>query len=190
MAVRVTADAVLSAVDGWLRALVVGENLCPFAGAVVGQPALRLVHTPAACEEDLLHALAEELQRLQEQPQIETTVLVHPNVLGAFFDYNQFLDMADALLVQLSLDGVFQIASFHPQYQFANTEPGAAENYANRAPYPLLHLLRESSVARAVAQHPDVANIPVRNIARLEQIGAAELAARLQRWRPVSIADV
>lgn len=185
-----TSDPVLAAVHGWLEALVVGENLCPFAGVVVGQPTLRMVHTDAACEQDLLLALAEELQRLQDQPELETTLLVHPCVLGDFLDYNQFLDLADALLVQQSLDGVFQIASFHPHYQFAGAAPDAAENYSNRSPYPLLHLLREASVAQAVSRHPDVDNIPVRNMAHLEQLGAAQLAARLRRWLPGSAADV
>lgn len=176
-------DLVLQAVDDWLRNMVLGEALCPFAGAVVEQQALRLVCVAAVSETELLEALAAELRLLQQQPEVETTLLIHPQVLTEFTAYNQFLDLADGLLAELALTGEFQVASFHPEYQYAGTQPDDAQNYCNRAPYPLLHLLRESSVSRAVAAHPDVAQIPERNIAHLEQIGAAELARRLTRWQ-------
>src|SRR3546814_12178711 len=105
--------------------------------------------TDAQTEELLLAALRSELELLERDASIETTLLIHPRVLEHFYDYNQFLDSADQLLERMQLDGVYQIASFHPEYQFAGTAPDAAENYSNRAPYPLLHLLREASRSEA-----------------------------------------
>ena len=183
-------DVVLHAVREWLQVMVLGENLCPFAGPVVAQGRLQLVHTGAATEEKLLEALASQLLWLEAHDETETAVLVHPEVLQKFADYNQFLDLADALLVEMNLDGTFQLASFHPEYQFAGTTSQDPENFANRAPYPLLHVLREDSVAAAVAGHPDIAGISARNIAHLEQIGTAELSSRLARWRPEPTPDV
>ena len=176
-----TAEQLAATVRRWLDVFVIDLNLCPFARREVQADRVRIAHTPAAAVEELVVALRDELDRLQADATIETTLLVHPNVLGDFFDYNDFLDAADGLLIELEYEGVFQIASFHPDYQFANTTPDAAENFANRSPYPLLHLLRESSVTRAVAQHEDVAGIPDTNIDHLNELGSARLAARWQQ---------
>ena len=111
---------------------------------------------------------------------IETTLLVHPNVLGEFAAYNQFLDLADGLLAQMNLEGVFQIASFHPDYQFAGTSPGDAENYTNRSPYPTLHILREASLARAIDATPDIDEVPTRNIAKMKSLSAEQLRKLIQ----------
>jgi uncharacterized protein len=159
----------------WLESAVIGLNLCPFAKAVHVKQQIRWVVSDAADEAALLAALHAELLFLRgADPQaIDTTLLIHPHALQDFFDYNQFLNRADALLQSLELDGVLQIASFHPQYQFAGTAAQDVTNYTNRSPYPMLHLLREDSVARAVAAAPDAATIFERNIATLKRLGVA-----------------
>jgi hypothetical protein len=116
-----------------------------------------------------------ELERLGAERDIATTLLIHPCVLQDFSAYNQFLDAADNLLEHLRLEGVYQVASFHPDYQFAGTAQDDPENYTNRSPYPLLHLLREDSLDLAIASHPDVAGIPVRNIRLMNELGIEKL---------------
>ena len=157
----------------WLERAVVGLNLCPFAKAVVAKQQLRYVLSDASTPEALLAQLGEELLLLRDTPaeQIDTTLLVHPDVLGDFLDYNDFLEQADALAEALELDGVLQVASFHPDYQFAGSEPDAVENFTNRSPYPTLHLLREDSVSRAVDAYPDPDAIIERNVATLRALG-------------------
>ena len=157
----------------WLECAVIGLNLCPFAKAVVAKQQVRYVLSDAATPEALLETLGEELLRLRDTPaeEIDTTLIVHPRVLADFLVYNDFLDDADALVEALDLDGVLQVASFHPQYQFAGSEPDDIDNYTNRAPWPTLHLLREDSVARAVAAFPDPDAIVERNIETLEKLG-------------------
>jgi hypothetical protein len=157
----------------WLERAVIGLNLCPFAKAVYAKEQVRFVLSTATTPEALLEDLGEELLRLRDTPaeRIDTTLLIHPQVLGDFLDYNDFLDQADALVEALELDGVLQVASFHPQYQFAGSAPDDVENFTNRAPYPILHLLREDSVARAVAAFPDPDAIVERNIETLRTIG-------------------
>jgi hypothetical protein len=155
----------------WLERAVIGLNLCPFAKAVVAREQVRFVLSDATTPEALLAELGEELLRLRDTPaeQIDTTLLIHPQVLGDFLDYNDFLDDADALVEALALEGVLQVASFHPDYQFAGSAPDDVENFTNRAPYPILHLLREDSVARAGFPDPDA--IVERNIETLRGIG-------------------
>ena len=136
---------------------------------------MRFALTRANTEDALLEALRAELELLEKNPLVETTLLVLPEVLQDFFDYNQFLNYAEALLVQMKLEGIYQIAGFHPDYQFAGTDPEDVENYTNRSPYPLLHLIREDSLERAIARHPDVSGIPVRNIALMKSMGLKRL---------------
>ena len=167
----------VAATRRWLRDAVVGLNLCPFAGSVMNNEQLRVVQTQARSSLALLRRLGAELHLLQSDSRIETTLLVHPQLLTEFADYNEFLAQADALLMALGLDGVFQIASFHPQYRFAGTSKHAAENYSNRSPYPMLHILREASLSAAIDSHPDPAAIPAANISRMNQLGAAHMAA-------------
>ena len=163
----------LEATRRWLERAVIGLNLCPFAKAVVAKRQVRYVLSDAELPEDLLEQLAEELLYLRDTPaeEVDTTLLVHPRVLTDFLDYNDFLDRADALVEALGLEGELQVASFHPDYQFADTDPGDVSNFTNRAPYPTLHLLREDSVARAVEAFPDPDSIVSRNIATLESLG-------------------
>jgi len=164
---------VLADTRRWLERAVIGLNLCPFAKAVYVKEQVRFVASDATTPEQLLEQLGEELVLLRDTPaeQVDTTLLVHPLVLGDFLDYNDFLDQADALVEALELDGVLQVASFHPDYQFADSRPDDIENYSNRAPYPTLHLLREDSVARAVEAYPDPDVIVERNYATLRKLG-------------------
>lgn len=157
----------------WLENIVIGLNLCPFAKAVYVKEQVRFVLSDATTPEALLEELAEELVLLRDTPaeQIDTTLIVHPEVLTDFLDYNDFLDNADAAIEALDLQGILQVASFHPQYQFAGVAADDVSNYTNRAPYPTLHLLREDSVERAVAAFPDPDVIVERNIATLDKLG-------------------
>ena len=164
----------------WVKSFVVGLNLCPFARRELVNDRVRFTVTEATSEAQLLLALRAELEFLGANPSVETTLLIHPKVLQDFFEYNQFLNVADALLAQMKLEGVYQIASFHPDYQFGGTEPDDAGNYTNRSPYPVLHLLREESLERAIAHYPDVEKIPERNIALMNSMGKDKLEEKLR----------
>ncbi|MEJ7747274.1 MAG: DUF1415 domain-containing protein [Luteimonas sp.] len=168
-------DDPIATTQRWLQRAVIGLNLCPFAKAVVARQQVRFVLSGATTPEALLEDLGNELVLLRDTPagQIDTTLLIHPQVLADFLDYNDFLDDADALVEALVLDGVLQVASFHPQYQFTGSAPDDIENYSNRSPYPMLHLLREDSVARAVEAFPDSDAIVERNQATLRTLGHA-----------------
>ena len=157
----------------WLERAVIGLNLCPFAKAVYVKQQVRFVLSDASTPEALLEQLAEELLLLRDTPasETDTTLIVHPDVLQDFLDYNDFLDNADAAVEALDLGGILQVASFHPAYQFAGTAPQDISNYTNRAPYPTLHLLREDSVSRAVAAFPEADSIVDRNIETLDRLG-------------------
>jgi hypothetical protein len=157
----------------WLEQIVIGLNLCPFAKAVYVKNQVRFVLSDATTPEALVEELAEELVLLRDTPaeEIDTTLIVHPEVLTDFLDYNDFLDNADAAIEALDLQGILQVASFHPQYQFEGVAPDDVSNYTNRSPYPTLHLLREDSVERAVAAFPDPDVIVERNIETLDKLG-------------------
>jgi uncharacterized protein len=164
----------ISVTQHWLEHAVIGLNLCPFAKAVQVKQQIRWVESTARDAQGLLDDLVQELQFLAaaDPEAVDTTLLIHPQALTDFLDYNDFLDIADAAVERLGLDGVLQVASFHPDYQFEGTSPGDVENLSNRSPYPMLHLLREDSIARAVAAYPDAAAIYERNIDTLRQLGA------------------
>ena len=157
----------------WLERAVIGLNLCPFAKAVYVKQQVRFVLSDAELPEDLLEELAEELLHLRDTPadETDTTLLVHPKVLGDFLDYNDFLDRVDALIEALELDGILQVASFHPDYRFADCEADDPGNCTNRAPYPTLHLLREASLDKAVAAYPEADVIVERNLQTMEKLG-------------------
>lgn len=166
-------SVIIDATRQWLEKAVIGLNLCPFAKAVHLRGQVRFVVSDATDEASLLADLLHELESLYDaDPElVETTLLIHPWVLGDFLDYNQFLDIADAAVSELELDGEIQVASFHPHYQFADSHPDDIENSSNRSPYPTLHLLRETSIARAVAAFPDAASIYDRNMHTLRSLG-------------------
>ena len=173
MTVTTEHERVIRHTQEWLNKVVIGLNLCPFAHAAHANQRIRFVMSTAQDEDRLIADLMREMLTLVEASpeETETTLLIHPWVLTDFLDYNDFLDSADAALDDLGLSGVLQVASFHPHYQFADSAADAIENYSNRSPYPMLHLLREDSVSRASDTYPDIASIPETNIATLRKLG-------------------
>lgn len=155
----------------WVEKMVIGLNLCPFAKRELVKNRIRFRVSQATREEALIEDLEQELVSLTENRDIETTLLIHPDVLTDFFDYNQFLPWANRLLGQLAMKGLFQIASFHPGYCFAYSEDDAISNFTNRSPYPMLHIIREDSLAEAVANYAEADKIPDRNCELLEAMG-------------------
>lgn len=170
-----TADDPIGATRRWLERAVIGLNLCPFAKAVHAKDRIRWVLSEATDAEALLAQLATELQFLAaaDPTEVETTLIVHPRVLADFADYNDFLDLADAAIEALGLEGTLQVASFHPDYRFEGTGPDDITNATNRSPWPTLHLLREDSIAQAVSDTPDADRIVERNLASLRRLGPA-----------------
>lgn len=173
-------EKVINSVRHWVKSVVVGLNLCPFAKGPLVTDRIRFHVSDAVTGEQLLSDLEAELNYLQSVSSVETTLLIHPKVLQDFYDYNQFLNSADSVLSLMELEGVYQIASFHPDYQFGGTEPDDVENYTNRSPYPILHLIREESLERAIANYPEPDRIPVRNISLLEKMGRDKMQTLLQ----------
>jgi hypothetical protein len=159
----------------WLLEAVVGLNLCPFAKAVVVKQMVRYRVCESADPADWLTLLRDELQHLAEADPntLDTTLLIAPRALPDFLDFNNFLADCDDVLTDLELDGVLQVADFHPRYQFGGTDPDDIENFTNRTPYPTLHLLREASIDKAVAAYPDASLIFERNIEVLNTLGHA-----------------
>ena len=174
-----SADA-LQRTRAWVEHAVVGLNLCPFAKAPMAKGQIRYVLNETDDPRELLDALCAEMQALvaADPEAIETTLLVHPNALTDFLDFNDFLEAADAALADLGLDGVLQIASFHPHYQFAGTDADDLDNATNRSPFPTLHLLREASVDRAVEAFPEAEAIFESNVERMD--ANTDIAARYQ----------
>lgn len=173
------AQHAIQATELWVKNTVIDLNLCPFAKRELVKNRIRFMVSDATSERDLLKDLEIECELLLENTHIETSLIIHPNVLQDFDNYNQFLSLAEALLRKLNIEGVLQIASFHPHYQFGGTGPSDAENYSNRSPFPTLHLLREESLDDAIDNYPDVDNIPSNNIQRLNALGTEHMQNRL-----------
>ena len=187
----VPAALAIAETRAWVRRAVIGLNLCPFARAVDVKEQIRYVFSDATDAETLLATLVVELQRLADTDAelVDTTMVIHPRVFADFEDFNDFLELADAAVEDLDLDGVLQVASFHPQFQFADTEPDDITNATNRSPYPTLHLLREESVDRAVAAFPEAEAIFERNMATLEKLGPQGWAAVKKSWEDDAAAE-
>lgn len=170
-----TSDDPVAATRRWLERAVIGLNLCPFAKAVYVKNQVRYVVSHAPHLDGLLEDLDRELDFLTgaDPEAVDTTLLIHPTLLPDFLDFNDFMQLAEAALDEHGLDGVIQIASFHPAFQFEGTEPDDLGNYTNRAPFPTLHLLREASIDRAVAAFPEAETIYARNIVTLQTLGHA-----------------
>ena len=171
---------IITPTKNWVEKIVVGMNLCPFAKREVVKDRVRYIVSEVTAQDQLLMDLKAELELLNANSDIETTLLIHPNILNDFYDYNDFLELADSLLVDMELDGIYQIASFHPNYQFGGTEFDDAENYTNRSPYQMLHLLREESLEKAVANYPNAYDIPERNINLMNELGADKMKELLE----------
>ena len=180
-----TMSNVIAETRAWVEHAVIGLNLCPFARAAQLRQQVRYVETDAADTDDLVAVLRAEMEALGAiDPAVrETTLLIHPQVLVDFLDFNDFLAVADALLRELELDGILQVASFHPQFQFAGTTADDVSNATNRSPYPTLHLLREDSVERAVAALADPASIYEQNIETMRALGSAGWKALQAQWQ-------
>ena len=178
------AEEVVAATRTWLERAVIGLNLCPFANTVHLNNRIRYFVSDAHSSAKLLEDLMAELRALDaaDPARCETTLLIHPRVLADFSDYNEFLEQADDAVSELGLEGVIQVASFHPHYQFEDARPDDIENYTNRSPYPMLHLLRESSVERAVTTYADTTAIYRKNIDTLRRLGH-------EGWRRLWLAE-
>ena len=176
-------QAVIDATRRWIETIVIGLNLCPFAERVFAGDRIRYVVTEARDETTLLDDLSHELTELAASTTIETTLLIHPSALADFLDYNDFLDRADQRIEELGLSGVIQIASFHPDYQFADTDASAVENYTNRSPYPMLHLLREESISAIADDEDELLKIPQRNVETLRALGRDKILEMLTAIR-------
>lgn len=177
-------DPVITQTQHWLEQAVIGLNLCPFAKSVHANQRLRYVVSAATEPEQLIQELARELIFLQraDPDEVETTLLIHPHVLTDFLDFNDFLDAADGVIDELQLQGELQIANFHPQYRFDGTQIDDITNYSNRSPYPTLHLLRESSIERAIETMADTDSIFETNVDTLRKLG-------LKGWKALGLAE-
>ena len=177
--IAVMPDVVVASTRAWIERAVIGLHLCPFAKAVYVKEQIRYIVSQARSTGALREDLRRELRALAEADPVvvDTTLLIHPQVLTDFLDYNEFLSVADALIEELGLTGVLQIASFHPAYRFAGTSMHDMANFTNRSPYPMLQLLREASVSRAVAAFPEARTIYERNIETMHRLGVAGWAA-------------
>ena len=177
-----TLEQVDRRVRAWLEQFVVGLNVCPFARPVVSSEALRVVVCEATQHQDITAAFMTELDLIQRSSEsmVATTLLAIPYALRDFEEYLDFIKEAESLLEAVGLSGVIQLASFHPEYQFEGEPAESAGHYTNRAPFALIHFLREEMMTRALDQFPDPEHIPLRNIQRLEAMGAATIKQMLK----------
>ena len=182
---NVTNDEAITATTQWLEKAVIGLNLCPFAKSVHVKKQIRYMVSAAQSPDELLCDLLTELELLAQtrRDKIETILLIHPHVLTDFLDYNDFLTVVDAALEEIDLVGVLQVASMHPDYQFADTRPDEITNFTNRSPYPTLHLLREESIDEAVAVFPEAEMIFEKNMEIMRKLG-------YEGWNALGLAEV
>jgi hypothetical protein len=175
-----TSTQVISATRQWVETVVIGHQFCPFAHKVFSEQKIHYHVVNQQQPEPCLQALISQCQQLDTNKTIETTLVIYPNAYAGFQQFLELLGLAEELLVAQGYEGIYQLASFHPHYQFAEANINDAANYTNRSPYPMLHLLRETSVQRAIAEHPDVDSIPQRNINYATALGEKQLADDLK----------
>ncbi len=161
----------------WLKSFVIEYNICPFAHREYEKDSIRFTVITGNALEECLTALATECEHLDSNPDIETTLLIFPDELHSFNAFLDFLDIAQQLLIDRGYEGIYQLASFHPQYCFANTDKNDASNYTNRSPYPMFHIIREASIERALENYSNPENIPAKNIQLTRQLGYRKLQA-------------
>lgn len=159
----------------WIRSFVIAYNLCPFAKGPVNKNTLRLIVSDARKTPQALEDLMSEIHVLDTQASIETSLLLFPNAFKDFYTYLDLADVAEQLLITQNYEGIYQLATFHPNYYFADTYPEEASNYTNRSPYPMLHILREEQLAQAIAAYKNTDEIPERNKALLNQLGLEQI---------------
>ena len=179
MTLQLERSQIVQEVQQWLEQVVIGLNLCPFAAEPLHKEQVRIRVSDAETEDALLTDVQAELMLLNRMhpSELETTLLVSPLLLTDFEQYNDFLYLVNLLLKEFDWEGQYQVASFHPHYRFAGTDNGAVENLTNRSPYPILHILRETSVSHAVATHPDTEQIPTRNIQKVQSLSPSDKAS-------------
>lgn len=173
----------LAATRAWVETFVVARDVCPFAGRELARDGIRYVAVPARDRQAALLALFDECRHLDATPAVETTLVVLSEGLEDFDDYLDLLAVAEALLAEQGYEGTYQLASFHPDYVFADAEPNDPANFTNRSPFPMWHLLREAGLERALAHYPEPEQIPERNIAAMRELGHASLARALAELR-------
>lgn len=161
----------------WLSEIVIGLNLCPFAKHPYTKDSIRYVVFEQSDIEGLNEVLLREAQYMMSQPEegVATTLIIHPALLEDFLDYNDYLGLAEDLILDHGLEGEVQVASFHPDYQFAGTKPDDVENYTNRSPYPMLHLIREAQLESVLAHFPEPDLIPIQNISTMKSLGKEKI---------------
>ena len=174
-------DYIIRKTRNWVEHFVIRLNLCPFAKKVFDEEKIRYVVLNSDKIRDLTKKLLDELYFLSKTDpnRLETTLLIHPNLLTDFEKFNDYLAIADEVLIEMNLIGDIQIASFHPEYQFAGTEPDAPENFTNRSPYPMLHLLREESLEKGLKNLDQPEDIPKQNIEKMNKLGLE----KLKNWK-------
>lgn len=168
----------------WIRSFIIPYNLCPFAKKVILQNSLRIQVCSATQPIEAVENIMAEVHYLDEHPKTETTLLVFADGFQDFFTYLDLVDSVEQMVYQLEYEGIYQVATFHPDYYFADTEPQDVTNYTNRSPYPMIHLLREESLDKAIDTYGDTANIPVKNAATLQKLGIEAIKKILQQIKP------
>ena len=174
-------EEVIAATQQWLRSFIVELNICPFAKREMERNTIKFQVASASKIAQALEILLIELRYLDNNPSTETTLLIFPTLFGDFFHYLDFIDYAELLIREEGYEGIYQLASFHPNYCFAETTFDDVSNYTNRSPYPMLHLLREEGLEKAIAYYGDTEIIPERNIATMKKLGLAKIKALLAR---------
>ncbi|MDO9168843.1 MAG: DUF1415 domain-containing protein [Methylobacter sp.] len=178
-------QAINAATQAWLKSVIIDYGICPFAKRELKRGSIHFsVNHDTTIENCLLHLIL-ECARLDTDPDIETTLLIYTDAFTEFDDYLDFVEIAESLLIEQGYEGTYQLASFHPDYCFQGSDPDDAANYTNRSPYPMLHLLRETSIDRAVASHPDPESIPQHNIELTRKLGLVKMQALLAACYPV-----
>lgn len=173
----------IDATLAWLKTVVIDHAICPFAKSELDRGSIHFAVSHDTDMESCLLKLIDECVRLDGNDGIETTLLIYAGAFPDFNDYLDFLGLAEALLLKQGYEGIYQLASFHPDYCFDGATSDDAANYTNRAPYPMLHLLREASLERALAHYPNPETIPARNVALTRQLGLAHMQALLAACR-------
>ena len=172
---------IIQQTKNWVEQIVIGLNLCPFAAQPFQNDGIEFTVNSGDSTEQHLHQLAECFSRLDASADIETSLLIYPDAYQSFDNYLDLLDLANNLLTDLGYAGSYQIASFHPGYQFEGSAEDDASNFSNRSPYPMFHLIRESGLEKAIANYPDVEQIPENNIKKLREIGYQQMQSKLNK---------
>ena len=168
---NIDAKTVITQTQNWIEKTVIGCNFCPFAAREVQRKSIRYQVVSTEDIPSILEKLIEECRVLDQEAEVETTLLILTELPGSFHDYLDYLNLAEQLMSKEGYEGTYQLASFHPAYCFAGASPEEASNFTNRSPYPMFHLLREESLSKALENHPNPEEIPIRNIAYANELG-------------------